>query len=108
MTENSNENITFYISIITSSLLAISEILPYIKVIKSNGIIECFLQIFKTLIGQQYIQLPQNANSINYENNINLSNNLQNSLVDLTNELKSFKDIFQNYLNNKKINIDIT
>ena len=105
--ENQND-ITFYISIITSSLLAISEILPYIKIIKSNGIIECAVTIFENLLGKQYIQLPQNTPSINYENNINLSNNLENSLVELTNELKSFKDIFQNYLNNKKINIDIT
>jgi hypothetical protein len=80
--------------------------LPYIKVIKSNGIIECFLTIFKNLIQKQYIQLPHNSGGS--ENNLNSSTDLQHSLIELTNELKSFKDILQNYLNNKKINIDIT
>lgn len=35
-----NNEITFYISIISGMLLTISEVLPYIKIIRGNGIIE--------------------------------------------------------------------
>ena len=35
-----NNEITFYISIISGMLLTISEVLPYVKSIRSNGIIE--------------------------------------------------------------------
>ena len=38
-----NNEITFYISIISGMLLTISEVLPYIKTIRGNGIIELLL-----------------------------------------------------------------
>ena len=41
MSNDNNEqtSITFYISIISGFLLTISEILPYIRTVKANGII---------------------------------------------------------------------
>jgi len=38
---------TFYISIISSTLLTISEILPYVQKIQSNGILQCISEIIK-------------------------------------------------------------
>lgn len=40
-------DIAFYISIVSGALLTISEVLPYIKQINSNGIIETIINIIK-------------------------------------------------------------
>lgn len=95
-------DITLYISIISSCLLAISEILPYIKSIKSNGIIEFLQIIIKSLLDKRYIQIPEyTPNQAIYDN---ISNNIisyNNSIIDLTNELRSCKKIIKNYLDSE-------
>lgn len=102
MSESSQQlDITFYISIISSCLLAISEILPYIKSINSNGVIECIETIIKTLINKNYIQIPE-------QSHVSSSvTHLISPITELTNEIRSYKQIFQLYLNDKKINISI-
>ena len=102
MDTNQPIDITLYISIISSSLLAISEILPYIKSIKSNGILESITILLKTLGNNNYIQIPENLDP-----NFN-SVTLHNSLSELLHEIRSYKQILQSYLNDKKINISIT
>jgi hypothetical protein len=41
------DDLSFYVSIVASCLFTVSEVLPYIKAIKSNGIMECIVSIFK-------------------------------------------------------------
>lgn len=94
-----SSDITFYISIISSSLLAISEILPYINYIKSNGILETFLNFIKFNF--------KNENFIPVNNNLSDINELINTLNLFIHEMVSFKDLLKNSLENKKINISI-
>jgi histidyl-tRNA synthetase len=93
-------NITLYISIISSCLLTISEILPYIQKIQSNGIMELIISFLKNKNNYN----PIIDNSSNEES----QNKLYDSLNSLTNELNSCKQVLQNYLNYKKINISIS
>ena len=73
-----NEIITFWSSVVIGFLLSISEILPYIKQIESNGIIEL---IIKNLV-QKSKKLPEiqplleenTENTGNLENTGNISN----------------------------------
>jgi hypothetical protein len=93
-------NITLYISIISSCLLTFSEILPYIQKIHSNGIMELIMSFLKN---------KNNYNTIiDNSSNDQSQNKLYDSLNSLTNELNSCKQVLQNYLNYKKINISIS
>lgn len=53
--------ITLYISIVTGSLLTISEILPFVSCIKSNGVLQCIVSMFNSIPftspNSQYTQL---------------------------------------------------
>jgi hypothetical protein len=44
--ENQENNLTLYASIFSGSLLAISELLPYVSKIKGNGIIQVVVNFF--------------------------------------------------------------
>lgn len=81
-------DITFYISIISTCLLAISETLPYIQKIQSNGIFEFFICLIKILNKKNTYH---NINSLNEHNETNIQNNqnyekLYNSITILTDE----------------------
>jgi hypothetical protein len=104
--ENSEfANITFYLSIISSFLLAISEILPYISKIDSNGILQLIVSIIRSLKPKnEYIPLSA-ENSLDQNED---AENLYNSINSLINELKSYKDFLELYLRDKKINISIS
>lgn len=41
------DSIGFYVSVISSILLTISETLPYIEKVKSNGIIQCIIETIR-------------------------------------------------------------
>jgi hypothetical protein len=66
-----NNEITFYISIISGMLLTISEVLPYIKTIPGNSIIEVFVNF---LVKKSNIP-PNNTSSNNTSSNNTSSNN---------------------------------
>ena len=85
-----NQNFSFYISILTGSLLTVSEILPYINSIRSNGILHLCTNICNYLINksprsnindndterQPILQQPQNLTSQNVNltsQNVNLT-----------------------------------
>jgi hypothetical protein len=104
--ENSQlSDITFYLSIISSFLLAISEILPYISKIDSNGILQLIISMIRSLNPKnEYIQLS----SDNILDKKEDTENLYNSINYLINELKSYKNFLELYLDNKKINITIS
>lgn len=91
-----NADITFYISIISSFLLTISELLPYIKSIKSNGILESFISMLEHF---HYTKITNNNDTENIKDD---------HLQELINEIRSYKETFITYLNDKKINISIT
>ena len=65
-----NNEITFYISIISGMLLTISEVLPYIKTIPGNSIIEVFVNF---LVKKSNIP-PNNTSSNNTSSNNKSSN----------------------------------
>lgn len=73
--------------IITSSLLIISEILPFIKIIKANGILD-FLKIIIIKLkkqnpqGQEQQELEKNDNSPNLGNTTNSIENGNNTTSD--------------------------
>jgi predicted RNA-binding protein with EMAP domain len=98
-------NITFYLSIISSSLLAISEILPYISQIKSNGILQLFISFIKSF-KQNNEYTPLNPENVLQENET--IDSLYNSINSLINELRSYKDFLNSYLHDKKINISVS
>ena len=62
--ESLNNEITFYISIISGMLLTISEVLPYIKNIRGNGIIEVLVNFLVNKSNTQSA-LTQSAQSLN-------------------------------------------
>lgn len=102
MTDSLDTNtVSFYISIITSSLLFISEALPYINSIKYNGILETIISILQKIFKNNYQQIPQNDLIVD-------ENKLHDSILSLIDELSSYKQIIQMYLNDKKINISIS
>lgn len=67
-----NNEITFYISIISGMLLTISEVLPYVKSIRSNGIIEILVNF---LVEKSNINANSNTNVANTSSNTNTSSN---------------------------------
>ena len=102
---NADADITFYISIVSSFLLTVSELLPYIKTIKSNGILELFVSILKKMSNNTQFENGGYSQIINENKD---SENIKTLLIDLTNEIRSYKETFITYLNDKKINISIT
>jgi hypothetical protein len=95
-----NNKITFYISIISGILLTVSETLPYIKNIKSNGIIELLVNfvVKKSLTTQSTtsaVNIPTNertpllseVSSILISSpNITVTFNSPNTIVTKTND----------------------
>lgn len=67
--QNSLDQISFYISVTSTLLLTISEILPYIKSVKSNGVLQIILNISK-----DFLSKLQNQNSNINEHQPLLSN----------------------------------
>jgi hypothetical protein len=66
-----NNEITFYISIISGMLLTISEVLPYIKTIRGNGIIELLVNF---LVEKSNTNANSNVNVPNASSNTNVQN----------------------------------
>ena len=66
-----NNEITFYISIISGMLLTISEVLPYIKTIRGNGIIELLVNF---LVEKSNTNASSNVNVPNASSNTNVQN----------------------------------
>jgi hypothetical protein len=73
-----NNEITFYISIISGMLLTISEVLPYVKSIRSNGIIEILVNF---LVEKSNINANSNTNVQNANSNTNVQNASSNTNV---------------------------
>jgi hypothetical protein len=85
-----NNEITFYISIISGMLLTISEVLPYIKTIPGNSIIEVFVNF---LVKKSNIP-PNNTSSNNTSSNNTSSNNTSSNNTSSNN--KSSNDASSN------------
>ena len=73
-----NNEITFYISIISGMLLTISEVLPYVKSIRSNGIIEILVNF---LVEKSNINANSNTNVQNASSNTNVQNDERTPLL---------------------------
>lgn len=73
-----NNEITFYISIISGMLLTISEVLPYIKIIRGNGIIELLVNF---LVEKSNINANSNTNVQNASSNTNVQNDERTPLL---------------------------
>jgi len=97
----SADEITFYISIISSFLLAVSEILPYIKSIEANGIIETFINIIKKKTND-YIVVHNSDNSNNLLVPEQNNERVITILNDILTEIKSSKEFFHNHLNDSQ------
>lgn len=69
-----NNEITFYISIISGMLLTISEVLPYIKIIRGNGIIELLVNFLVE-------KSNTNTNIQNASSNTNVQNDERTPLL---------------------------
>lgn len=71
-----NNEITFYISIISGMLLTISEVLPYIKIIRGNGIIELLVNFLV-----EKSNTNTNTNIQNASSNTNVQNDERTPLL---------------------------
>jgi len=76
-----NNQITYYISIISGILLTISEVLPYIKSFRSNGIIELFVNFLVEKSNTNVTNASSNTNVQNTSSNDTSSNDERTALL---------------------------
>lgn len=84
------DTIGFYVSIASGVLLTISEILPYIKTIKSNGIIQCIIDTLRRKGSDSELD-PL----LNNETKLDTLNQQMNTLEEQMNTLEEQMNILQ-------------
>lgn len=99
--DKQTDNLTFYISVLSGFLLTISEALPYVKVIQSNGIVELIHTALVTLAKRSTIPdlEAEPLLSQSHNNEEHTAKNNSHEIVpihsDLIQDYKSLKNIAQ-------------
>ena len=87
------ESSGFYVSIITGVLLTISETLPYIKKVKSNGIIQFLLETLRTKGANSGETTPLLSDNDRYAQCVQQMQNIQDQLDTLHKHTLLIKEI---------------
>ena len=91
---------SFYISIVSGTLLTVSEILPFVKSIQSNGILDFCTNVTKYMAGKL-----SSTNETNTNESRPLTNNNSTNYGTLEYEIGIMNKKLDSLLENKRINI---
>ena len=100
---SSTDLTTFYISIASSSAFLISEVLPFINGIKSNGILHCLKICLENCSKAQVTNdsIEKMKNDINTNNDVIVNiksdvNEIKNEVNTIKTDIKDIKSLFDN------------